>query len=90
MSNRPNTLVRLFGSLQTIRRKRGLPAVEEVYVPPQGCTGLELARTLGLPLDKVEGVFINNLAFSLDERIRPGDKVAFIAHFPIRKGAVIT
>jgi len=79
MSNAPRTKVRMFGSLHTIRRKRGLAPCEEMYIPPEGTTGLALAHELDLPLDKIEGVFINNFARSLDVLIRPGDKVAFIS-----------
>ena len=79
MSKAPNTKVRMFGSLHTIRRKRGLPPFEEMYIPPEGCTGLDLAHELDLPLHKIEGVFINHFARSIEDHIRPGDKVAFIS-----------
>ncbi len=79
MSKTPNTHVRMFGSLHTIRRNRGLPSYEDMYIPPEGCTGFDLADKLDLPLIKIEGVFINNTANALDTLIRPGDKVAFIS-----------
>lgn len=79
MSIAPNTKVRMFGSLHTIRRRRGQAPFEEMHIPAEGRTGLDLAKKLGLPLDKVEGVFINNFARSLEELIHPGDKVAFIS-----------
>jgi hypothetical protein len=79
MSKAPNTKVRMFGSLHTIRRKQGLPSYEQMYIPSEGCTGLDLANELNLPLDKIEGVFINNFARSLDDLIHPGDKIAFIS-----------
>jgi hypothetical protein len=78
-STKANTTVRMFGALHTIRKERGLHPFEDMYIPPEGLTGLELANELDLPLDKIEGVFINNLARSLDETIHPGDKVAFIS-----------
>jgi len=78
-SSKTNTTVRMFGALHTIRKERGLRPFEDMYIPPEGRTGLELANELDLPLDKIEGVFINNLARSLDETIHPGDKVAFIS-----------
>lgn len=79
MSKASNTKVRMFGSLHTIRRKQALPPYEQMYIPPEGCRGLDLANELNLPLDKIEGVFINNFARSLKELIHPGDKVAFIS-----------
>lgn len=79
MTKAPNTHVRMFGSLHTIRRNRGLPSYEDMYIPPEGCNGFDLAERLDLPLEKIEGVFINNKATSLDALIRPGDKVAIIS-----------
>ncbi len=79
MSNAPNTHVRMFGSLHTIRRNRGLPSYEDLYIPPEGYTGFDLAEKLDLPLEKIEGVFINNKAMSLEALIRPGDKTAMIS-----------
>lgn len=79
MSKQPNTNVRMFGALHTIRKNQGLKPSAEVHIPPEGRTGLEIAGDLDLPLAKIEGVFINHFARSLDERIHPGDKVAFIS-----------
>ncbi|HOP40922.1 MAG TPA: MoaD/ThiS family protein [Alphaproteobacteria bacterium] len=79
MSITPNTKVRMFGSLHTIRRNRGQEPTEVVYIPTDGRTGLDLANELDLPLDKVEAVFINNFVHSLDALIYPGDRVAFIS-----------
>ncbi|APG28941.1 hypothetical protein A7E78_00055 [Syntrophotalea acetylenivorans] len=79
MHNTPNTEVRMFGSLHTIRRKRGLDPRVEMYVLPEGISGYALAHELDLPADKIDRVFINNTACSLDELIRPGDKVAFLS-----------
>lgn len=78
MNLTPNTNVRMFGSLHSFRRRQGLPAYANVYISAEGCSGRDLARELELPLDKVEGVFINNSARSLDDHICPGDSVAFI------------
>ena len=78
MENQPNTTVRMFGCLHTLRKERGLAPAAELHVPPAGCNGFDLAERLDLPLDKIEGIFINNLAHSLDALVHPGDKVAFI------------
>ncbi len=79
MSNAPNTKIRMFGSLHTFRRNRGLKPYEMIYIPPEGCSGYDLAHELDLPLNKIEGVFVNNTAYPLDAHIRPGDKVAMIS-----------
>lgn len=79
MSIAPNTNVRMFGFLHTIRRRRGQEPSEKMHIPAEGRTGLDLAKKLDLPLDKIERVFINNFASSLEELIHPGDKMAFIS-----------
>jgi len=78
MEHHPNTTVRMFGCLHTLRKERGLEPSAEMFIPPQGRSGFELAEQLELPLDKIEGIFINNLAHSLDAIVHSGDQVAFI------------
>jgi len=78
MENRPNTKVRMFGCLHTLRKERGLEPLAEMYIPPQGCSGFDLAGQLDLPLDKIEGIFINHRAHALDGLVHSGDQVAFI------------
>lgn len=73
-----NTTVRMFGALHTVRKERGEKSTVEVAIPPGGCSAYDLAGDLRLPLNKVQGVFINRKAYSLDHRIQPGDRVAFI------------
>ncbi|APG26399.1 hypothetical protein A7E78_00060 [Syntrophotalea acetylenivorans] len=79
MPNTPNSKVRMFGSLHSLRRRRGLSPSEEMCLPSEGTTGLALAHKLNLPLDEIDGIFINDSACSLDDLIRPGDKVDFVA-----------
>lgn len=50
MSIAPNTNVRMFGSLHTIRRWRGQAPFEKMYIPAEGRTGLDLAKECGKPL----------------------------------------
>ena len=70
--------VRMFGFLRSFMKERGLPDRFDETVPPEGKSGLEVAAALGLPLDKVEAVFINGLIRQLDAKIYPGDRVAFV------------
>ena len=72
------TTVRMFGTLHTLRRDRGLEPTIETIIPPGGCAACDLARELDLPLEKIEAVFVNHLAYSLDHIIQPGDRVAFV------------
>lgn len=78
MSAKANTTVRMFGALHTIMKERGLASQAEVAVPPGGCAAEAIARELELPLEKIEGVFINHKAYTLDHAVQPGDRVAFI------------
>lgn len=78
MSTQTNTTVRMFGALHTYRRERGLEPTTGVTIPPEGCAACDLARELDLPLEKIEAVFVNHLAYSLDHVIQPGDRVAFV------------
>ncbi len=78
MSTQANTTVRMFGALHTFRREQGLEPKIEVEIPPDGRTAHDLARDLGLPMAKVEAVFVNHIVYGLNQVIKPGDRVAFI------------
>jgi len=74
-----NTIqVRMFGSLYTYRKKRGLSASVELSLAPEGKSALQIARDLELPIDEIEAVFCNNTVYSLDHLIMPGDRIAFV------------
>ncbi len=72
--------IRMLGFLYTYRRKQGLPGSVELQLPSGGKSALAIAQDLELPIDKIEAVFCNNTIYSLDHRIMPGDKVAFVPH----------
>ena len=78
MSTQTNTTVRMFGALHTFRQERGLASTIDVAVPPEGRKAADLAQDLQLPMDKIEGVFVNHLVFDLSRVVQPGDRVAFI------------
>lgn len=50
----------------------------EVDIPSQGCAACDLARELELPLERIDAVFVNHLAYGLEHVIQPGDRVAFV------------
>ncbi len=70
--------IRLFGLLRSFGKAKDLPACLEESVPPEGRSGLEIAEEIGLPTDKIEAVFRNGRIQRLDERVYPGDRVAFV------------
>lgn len=70
--------IRMFGALHTLRKERGQASIAEVVIPAEGRSARDIARELELPLEKIEGVFINAIVYDIDHRILPGDRVAFI------------
>jgi len=78
MAKKPTNTIRMFGCLHTIMRERGLEPRADVILPEEGRTAEDIANDLELPLDKIEGVFVNHLVYGLDKIILPGDEVAFV------------
>jgi hypothetical protein len=79
MDPAPNTEIRMFGFLHSARKAKGLAPRVHLYIPPEGRIAQEIAEELELPMDKIEGVFVNHLVYALDHVIHSGDKVAFIS-----------
>ncbi|HXV21315.1 MAG TPA: MoaD/ThiS family protein [Desulfuromonadales bacterium] len=78
MSKESTVTVRMFGVLHTLRKGSGLASIAEVLVPAEGRRARDIARELDLPLDKIEGVFVNAIVYDIDHLILPGDRVAFV------------
>jgi len=76
----PAVTVRIFGSLRPCRTDRGLPCEFATEVPADGIVARELAQALELPMERVEGVFVNHTVHGLGVLIRPGDRIAFVAN----------
>jgi hypothetical protein len=72
--------VRFFGSLHALRSVAGLATTTVVDVPVEGILARDLARSLDLPVDDIEGVFCNGDVFGLTRLLRPGDRVAFVPY----------
>jgi hypothetical protein len=69
--------VKMFGLLHTFRKEQGLPSEAEVEVPDSGITAKSLAENMGLPLDKIEGVFLDHKVRPLSITVKPGDSIAY-------------
>jgi hypothetical protein len=80
MADRDVVSVRMFGMLRDLRREQGLPATVEVTVVPEGLSAEDVALGLGLPVDRIEGVFCNHVIHGLEHRIHPGDTIAFVPY----------
>ena len=78
MPEESTSTVRMFGALHSIRKERGQASIAEVPIPPEGRTARDIACELGLPLEKIEGVFVNHKVYDIDHCVLPGDRVAFI------------
>jgi hypothetical protein len=76
----PGVSVRIFGSLRPLRTDVGLPHSLVVDVPGAGTTARELAISLGLPPEKIEGVFVNHVVHGIGVHIAPGDRIAFVPY----------
>ncbi|MTI81278.1 MAG: MoaD/ThiS family protein [Firmicutes bacterium] len=70
--------VRAFADLQMFFRKQGWGFPMEFQIPEEGTTGLQLAEQLGIPEDKLEAIFVNGTAHSLNHPIKPGDRVGLV------------
>ena len=72
----PTVTVRIFGSLRPLRTARGLPHTLTFEVPQGGIAARDLAVSLELPPEKIEGVFVNHVVHGIDVHVSPGDRVA--------------
>jgi molybdopterin converting factor small subunit len=70
--------VRCLAYLHTLRRERGLPPSIDVEVPAEGITSRALAEDIGLPVERVEGAFLNHRIAGMDALVRAGDRIAFV------------
>ena len=80
MSASGNTSVRIFGLLRGYCAERGIPTTTTFDVPAEGMSAESLALALGLPLDQIEGVFVNHTVYALDKIVMPGDRVAIVPY----------
>jgi hypothetical protein len=68
----------MLATLHTIRRDLGRAPTVSVDVPAEGATARSLAIGLELPIELIDGLFLNSRGVDLDARVLPGDRVAFV------------
>ena len=73
----PEIEVRFFGLLHAHREREGLPDRETVEIPATGIMARDLAVSLDLPLELIEGIFCNGKVYGAGHMVMPGDRVAF-------------
>ena len=78
MSKVPEVTVRVIAALYGYRSDRGLPTTVHMDVPAEGMDAREIAAALDLPMDLVEGAFVNHRKSGLDTVVRPGDRVVLV------------
>lgn len=72
--------IRVFGELRRLRLELGLLPETTADVPTEGMPARDLAKHIGLPVDRIEGVFCNHTIHGLGYVIHPGDEVAFVPY----------
>ena len=80
MATQDRVTVLATGFLHSLRRERGLPAYLTLAIPGSGTTARDLALELGLPVERIEGIFLNHSKAGLRAAVRPGDRVAFVPY----------
>jgi hypothetical protein len=80
MSQDRPVFVIMTGLLHLYRSERQLPSRVRVEVPADGVTAREIAVALDLPVERIEGLFLNHTCADLDAMVVPGDRVAFVPY----------
>lgn len=78
MRTEQTVTVHAIAFLDTFCKEKGIPSTQEVEVAPRGIVAGELAQRVGLPVQRIEGVFLNHRTRPLDALVLPGDRVAFV------------
>ena len=78
MQTTSSVTVRAIAFLDAFCRENGMPSTMSVEVPEDGVTALDLAESIGLPVERIEGIFHNYSVSGLDAVVLPGDRVAFV------------
>ena len=72
--------IRFFAQLKKYADQKSWPSPYFSELDKE-CSAIQLAEVLGLPLEQVEGVFVNGRGSPLDKGwVKPGDRVGFIPY----------
>lgn len=80
MNDQTPVSIRMLALLHGYCREHGLPTTMQTTVPREGIRALDLASSIGLPIDAIEGLFLNGRLLGLGVTVLPGDRVAFVPH----------
>jgi len=67
----------IYGSLQDLRRRQGLPNQVQITMNVPEMTAHAVLKLLDIPPELVEAVFCNGRVINIYDPVRPGDRVAF-------------
>ena len=80
MQDTTKVTVRAIAFLDAYCKDHGLPTTMYVDIPQAGVTADALAESVGLPVERIEGIFHNCSPSGIDALIKPGDRVAFVPY----------
>ncbi len=80
MATLPPAQVRMLAFLHTHQRELGRPTALSVEVPADGVQAVDIATSLELPVEIIEGLFLNGTLLGLGALVHPGDRVAFVPY----------
>jgi hypothetical protein len=80
MQPTPSVTVRSIAFLDTFCKEHGIPSTQSITVAEGGVTARTLAESIGLPTERIEGIFHNYSKSGLDVLVMPGDRVAFVPY----------
>jgi hypothetical protein len=80
MRTTTSVTVRAIALLDAFCKEHDLPTTMNVEVPEQGVAAGDLAASIGLPVERIEGIFHNYPVSGLDALVIPGDRVAFVPY----------
>lgn len=78
MSASQTATVRVIAMLHGYCLRNGLPVRQDVSVPAEGIAAEALARHLNLPLEMIDGVFLDHRGAGLDATVLPGARVTYV------------
>jgi molybdopterin converting factor small subunit len=80
MNKQMTTTVRMLALLHGYCREHDIATTQTIDVPTNGIRALDLASSIGLPVEDIEGLFLNGRLVGLGAAVRAGDRVAFLPY----------
>ena len=75
--NRSSVHIHIFGALRSYMDKQYLPYTFHKKIGEKGRKAFDIAMELRIPLEEIEGVFLNGQVRNIYDQVVPGDRIAF-------------